>query len=380
VTLALSAIAASNPAYASPIRGSNPNRWKSYPTAYAASISVTDPTYAYDMDNATYAAFRYAGADGYFELKTFKTPTWGGGATPSTINSVDLKIRYSTTLSSKDDKYRIVYYVGTAGPVVLKDWGRDATPLDTYVWTGVSEPTDGTWTWTDIGDIRVRFETDRVGGGDSGGNVNLHEVWAAVISPDTKLSVDPAQIIDDTKVVDSSVTFKLKVSEIYDFAGIEIKIKWNPNVLNVTHPWISGIVNSPTDPGNITVGPFFPSNSFLWYNASGINASEPTVNKQYIWVSFTLPMGTPKGGGLSGTGFVLQIDFTVVGIGTTDIILYDVELGDTYAQNIPSINENGYFSNVGVPEFPLGLIMEIALGVSIITIWLKKKRRFTTPT
>lgn len=374
--LPLPIAAISNLAYASPIRSSNPNQYHARPTANTVTvIPVSFPANASDVDNATYAISDYTAGDGSFELHTFNTPTLGGGATPTVISSVNLKIRYSTTISSKDDVYRIVYYVGASGPVVLKAWTRDATALSTYVWTSISEPTDTVWSWTDIGNIRVRFETNRVGGSDAGGDLDVYEVWASAVAPDPKVSVFPPSIIDGTKIPGSTVTYKLNVSNVFDLAGIEFKLKWNPNILDITSPWVSGMIASPLTPGNITRGAFFPS-AFLWTNSSGINAGEP-VNKQWIWISFTLPLGTPFGGGKSGTGVLLNIDFNVTGTGFTDLVLFETNIGDTWAEDIPKTLEDGYFSNPGAPEFPFGLMVEIALGVSIFAIWWKKKRRVT---
>jgi hypothetical protein len=144
-------------------------------------VTVTDPTYAYDQNLTTYAHFLYSGVDAYpaFELHTFDISE---ANTSQPIIRVDIKMKYSTTISSKDDMYRIGIYVGGYGPTVLKDFTRDNTPLDVYNWTNVADPSPGGWSWADIADLKITVDVEKTGGPDSGGDFYEYEAWVIVIS------------------------------------------------------------------------------------------------------------------------------------------------------------------------------------------------------
>ena len=97
---------------------------ESHPSNYSTDLTVADPGNALDGDGATWASFVYSSASGSFSLYNFTSPvqypSLNTAPLPS-ITSVDFSMRYNTSLNTGnlDDNYRIVYYVGSSGPVTL---------------------------------------------------------------------------------------------------------------------------------------------------------------------------------------------------------------------------------------------------------------------
>jgi hypothetical protein len=157
------------------------NVYQSYPTTHAET-AVTNPLNAYDGNNATYASF-LTDTDHYFYLETFTTPS----AEP--IGRVDLKVRYSAAAVSLpteglDDRYRISQTVSPSSSwAVLQDWStsnEEIYPAEYFVWDNQPEPNDGSWSWTDVSNLIIRFDSDLVGLDDGNRYVRIYEAWARV--------------------------------------------------------------------------------------------------------------------------------------------------------------------------------------------------------
>jgi len=215
--------------------------FESNPTSDAITgLTVTNPTNAYDGSLDTYAIFKYTGVTGTFELKGFNIT----GYQFDTIAWVDFKISYKA-VGSTDDQYRIIYYVGATGPVTLQNWvgGSDAQfppPLETVkqshrAFSNQSEPTDDVWSWSDIADLRIIFETQTVGAGDAAKSVTVYEVWLTVYSvyplplPPEGVSVQPSVIIG----LHAGATFfvDLYMVNVTDLWGFEFKLDYDTTVL-----------------------------------------------------------------------------------------------------------------------------------------------------
>jgi hypothetical protein len=147
------------------------------PTDYNANITVTTPLRAFDKNNSTKASLTYAQGTvdanyGNFTMLSFESQT-------GQILQVDLKMRFNATAAS-DDQYRIVYYVSpSTAKQVLLDWTSAAQPLSTVTWANRAEPNDGTWSWTDVNNINFMIETKRVGASDNK-RIDVWEAWASV--------------------------------------------------------------------------------------------------------------------------------------------------------------------------------------------------------
>jgi hypothetical protein len=144
-------------------------------TVTGALTGLTFPERAYDNDNATYASLIVSSASTtYVTFHTFTTP----GLTTN-VAQVDVKIRFSAT-AVPVDVYRITQGVGpsTANATIV-DWNSvGIAAATTFSYDNRAEPNDGVWTWTDIQNMRVRFESDDQT--TEVQTVRAYEVWANV--------------------------------------------------------------------------------------------------------------------------------------------------------------------------------------------------------
>jgi len=218
------------------------NPFESGPTTHTA-VGTTTPS---NLQNArdgsldTYGSFGY-GTTGNVEYMTF---TQAPSAFP--ISWVDFKISYrasGTTITN--DRYRIVYYVGSAGPVILQDWvnGTTGAKFDNdagqaqRAWSLQTEPNDGAWDWTDIGNVRLRVETQRVGT-DDGQRVFLYEVWLSVYSgplpPQGAVSIQPSSILGLT--AGSTFFVDVYATNVINLWGYQFTITYDTSILTALDP------------------------------------------------------------------------------------------------------------------------------------------------
>jgi hypothetical protein len=113
----------------------------------------------------------------------------------------------------------------------------------------------------------------------------------------------------------------LPYTPIYDLYGFEFKVKFNPAV-------VQAVV--------IGNGGFMPSNAIVWANVTDNTAG-------FAWFSLTMPFGAPKG--VSGSGSLATITFTVMGVGACGFDIYDTLMGNRYATPIVHEIMNGFFAN-----------------------------------
>jgi hypothetical protein len=299
--------------------------FESNPTNHDISgVSVTTPTFAYDGDFDYRASFKYD-VTGYFELNTFTN------APPTTfdVGWVDIKIRYDAAAAT-NDRYRIVYYVGVAGPVVLKEWSSAAPAIDSQftlaqTWHNQPEPTDGTWDWTDVGDVRVRFETELVSTKD-GKSINAYEVWLSIYPTPLPpagpaISVQPSALISeafyDIFFVDVYVT------DVSAMLSYEFTLYYNTSVLWAEQYW--------------TYSPFF-------------NPWPSEINNTGGYVSVAYSMAMAEAVGFTGSTPIARIYFSVVGDGTSLLDLRNTILPDVHAAPIPHTEHDGFFANVATHD------------------------------
>ncbi len=289
-------------------------------------------------------------------MKTFTKPS------SNLIISVDFKMNYEAD-SDASAIYRIVYYVGTSGPVVLVAWTSAAHAQATVTWSSQAEPNDGTWTWTDVGNIRVIVEAANPSGGKAA-YFDEYETWVTVTTysyTTGTMFVDPASLTDPS----SPFTVDINVSNVEDLYGWEFKLYYNSTILS----------NS-----SVTEGAFLSSAGSTFFNVLN-NTDTYNATHGRFWVSCTLLGHTA---GKTGNGTLATITFTVDGnAGTTPLALDDTKLvGYVFAYStLVQMSHNTTDGQVSitstVPEFPLGAALELALAGLIIYIWRRSKH---TPT
>jgi hypothetical protein len=335
-----------NTAYANPMTA-----YDSRPTTHTTTggLTVTTPSNAYDGSLTTAASFEYDAVTGSFEVKTFTQPS------SDPIAFVDFKMDYEAT--SGDGTYKIVYYVGTTGPVVLVDTTSAAHAKATVTWSDQPEPIDGVWSWADINSVRIIVQTG-VGGGKAD-KFDEYEAWVTVTTYSKgTISVSPASLTDPS----SPFTVDIDIASVDDLYGWEFKLYYNSTILSN---------------GAVSEGSFLSSaGSTVFLEIDNTDTYNATHGR--FWVTCTLTGDTA---GASGSGTLANIAFTVDGPGgTTALDLVDTKLvGYEYSTKtliqMEHFATDGSVTISGVPEFPLGAALEISLVGVIVYIWWRGKRK-----
>ncbi|MBW2982219.1 hypothetical protein KY343_05040 [Candidatus Woesearchaeota archaeon] len=195
------------------------------PTAFTDNNAIgTNPANAYDNNFATFASFDL-----------------GTGANPGTL---DYRV-YTNLLSKTISKVNVTFDLAVAGTTddmwglqysdnAGTNWynlkalatGNQLRTNLTYSVIEQSAGEDGTWTFTEIqNDLRIRIQTDRIGGAD-GGTFYIYETWAAVNYTDNYPNVSlnsPANGIIFTAT--NNVTFNCSAAD--DYGLTNITFYWN---------------------------------------------------------------------------------------------------------------------------------------------------------
>jgi len=281
----------------------------SYPSNYATNGSVTNPSYAYDKDQTT-AAIYNIGANPYpgftwFEVNTFNTTI----PKPYYVLGIDVKMNYSVTLSGA--QYRILLNVGSKYST-LQSWTsmQKATP-SVKTWSGLSEPDDNVWDWTDISNIRLVVETRKTQSAGTG-TFKEYESWAS--PPVDRLVIS------------------VGVENAKRLLSYQFSLKWSGPIFNVT---------------KVAEGPFLKKGgetSFISRIDNGVKGNRTIAGCTLRNVSPTLlPPTTPRG--LDGDGVLAYIEFQVENYGSSNLTLYRTKLKDSFDTKPTHITTDGYFSN-----------------------------------
>lgn len=333
--------------------------YTSSPTTHVLIGSVTSPTSAYDGDNATTASFRADAANG-LEVKTFST---AGAPTTEFIAFVDFKMRFSADAGCS---FRILYYVSpSATAVVLQDWTTAAFALNTYMWQTQSETNDGTWNWTDIGNIRFIVEGRADGGVGGAQNFYEYEAWVSVYSyRKPTVWVNPASQTNPA----SPFSVTIDIATVDDLYGWEFKLYYNKTILTIT---------------TVTLGPLL-NNTVGTANTWGIIRNQTdnwNATHGLVWAAQTI-LGDLTGA-TTDSGTLATLTFTTDGpVGTTPLDLVDTKLLCYESSFTPRLAYMTHDTTDGsvtisavVPEFPMGFALEVALIVVVIYAWQRKRRK-----
>lgn len=274
------------------------NPYESNPTVDTfIGISPTGATTnAYDGDISSRVSFQYgASSSGYFNVSSFKN------ATSFTVAWVDFKICYVAEAST-DDRYRIIYRVGNSEPAVLQDWvggasaafGDPASP-PIRVWNNRTEPNDGVWNFTDVGDLQISFETNGVNTNDAK-SIFLYEIWLTIYAvppaPTPLLpsgaSVQPATI--HNVAAGNIVYVDIYVANVTRMNGYQFKLGFDPSVLTP-----------------IEYLPYHPFTNWVFSD----------IQADYVFEAYLAGLGSAEG--FSGDGPLGRIYFGVVADGTTKL-------------------------------------------------------------
>lgn len=353
-----------SPVYASP--GTGLAMYKA--TSHLSSGLLGEGRYpekAYDWNNGTYHNWKVANEPDYFRLSGYTTTGTGTVPPPAgtNITFVDFgMIWYSGASGGDDDEYRIMLFVG-AGFVILQDWTASGnSDPTTTVWLDLTEPNDGTWDTTELGSIQFRIDVRMIGSKDQY-TFYLYETWVRVFYYTySTVWVNPA-----SQSVGTSFSIDIDISTVDDLYGWEFKLYYDTTIITAT---------------SVTNGTFLSQseakNSF--FSAIEVDDSYNSTHGR-VWASSTL-LGVVQG--TSGSGTLATISFNIDSSDTsplnlTDTYLTAYEYGTNrlYMQNHQVTH--GEVTVTGVPEFPFGAALEIALAATVIFVWTRKRRK-TKPT
>jgi len=312
--------------------------FESNPTSHDIDVlTVTTPADSYDRQLDTWAQFRYTGVTGSFELKSFNTT----GHQFDTIGWVDIKISYKAG-ASVDDQYRINYTVGTTTQwFVLQDWvnGSDAqfrpvTGTQAHRdWSMRAEPIDGVWTWADIGNLRIMFETRQVDTADAAQYVTVYEVWLSVYQspkPPDGVSVQPASIVETLNP--GSIFFvDLYAVGVTNLWGFEFKLDYDTNVLTAL---------------DISLGHEY----FGYHPLNDKLTGEIRDDLGYVSLVFHSYFGDPVG--FTGNTSMVRLYFSVDAKGESALHFSKAVLSDTSGKQISKPVADGLFRNVDPGSIP----------------------------
>jgi PKD repeat protein len=289
---------------------------------------------AYDGDWDTQCNFKYGFGDGYLEFSGFNSVS-----TPFEIWWVDFKVSYKATGTTgvSDEKYRIVYYVGDSptgdNTVVLQDWVSGGAAKFNHngmqsnqAWSRQDEPNDFTWDWTDIGNVKVRIETDQVTTNHLQ-TFTLYEVWLSIYPaplPPTGLSVQPSFV----NVSAGEVFFvDVYIADALFLWGYQFEIRYNTAIL--------------------TASEFYTYSPFTEQYPSGIEDDPWSNGTGRVYVAFSAFLGDNVG--FTGNTPVNRVYFQVDAQGESSLHLTQVFLADASGAQVIVDQADGRFDNRATP-------------------------------
>jgi len=171
---------------------------------------------------------------------------------------------------------------------------------DERAWSKVDEPNDHVWDWTDIGNVKVRVETNTVGVGEDStlNKIYVYEIWLTIYRgaypPEGPgVSIKPPVVLGLT--TDNYFFVDVFVTDVVRMHGFQFLIYYDTTVLTALELSQDIIYN-----------PFFLA-----------GPSEVRDDLGYVSVAYSSYMGDPVG--FTGSGPVLRIYFKVDSEGTSTI-------------------------------------------------------------
>lgn len=139
--------------------------------------------------------------------------------------------------------------------------------------------------------------------------------------------VDPSNITDTTTTPSENITIEVKISNITDLYGFDIRLSWNVSILNYT----SHIVKIPVEtyPDGILHQPILPI-------MNEVNTSMGT---------FVLVYSSLNAPSFNGSGTVFEMTFTVLEYGECTLNINNSDLSNRKGGPIGHTVSDGYFSN-----------------------------------
>lgn len=216
----------------------------------------------------------------------------------------------------------------------------------TVTWEDQPEPTNDVWDWSEIHNIRFVVETSRSGGADAGCLFREYEAWVVVYAPKAELRIIP----ENTTAVSpgSSFTININATDVLDLASYEFTITYNTVVLNCTG--------------------YSSKSPFTKYWAAFIDDPNGRMG-----MSYSMELGTTVG--ISGDKAVASVTFKVITTAGSLLDLQSIGFSTAKGVEIPHDVYDGYYNREAIPEFPLGMAIELALIAAVAYVWWKRRSK-----
>ena len=187
--------------------------------------------------------------------------------------------------------------------------------------------------------------------------------------------------------INTSILVQINITNVIGMQGYVINMSWDPTILRVTEV-----------PSDVGVRPLYPSYGTTYYglsrgsflNTGSDNFGVREVNNTLgtIWYLWQI---RSSGGGMSGSGVLVTINFTILRLGTTKIELtspanavyekdpnYDTtksRLQNATDMTLISHEEiEGVVSDL-IPEFPPPLVLLLFMIATLMAVIIRKRRR-----
>jgi len=148
-------------------------------------------------------------------------------------------------------------------------------------------------------------------------------VSPVIANPGTRIYVDPRYVKDTAKTPGTNFTVNINVAEVSGLLAYDFKLKYDTAVLNAT---------------KIEVGSFFDPDYTVFRKIP------PPYDLGYAQLGVTQIYGEP---GVSGSGTLAIVTFTVISTGESKLELYNTKLSAGVEQPISHETYHGHFSNTG---------------------------------
>lgn len=164
---------------------------------------------AYDQNNGTSAM-----EDGVKITNDIYYFSWGNASGSGTILQLDIRL-YLDLVGLSDDELTITVLIGgsTCPETAFIDYTNGTTGMEIFL-NDVTEPRDGSWNWTDIGNIDLRLEGTKTGGFDPINDYEIFEVWgwAYTGNPDYELDFEYSWTAADSDETNENISIYVQTA------------------------------------------------------------------------------------------------------------------------------------------------------------------------
>jgi len=164
---------------------------------------------------------------------------------------------------------------------------------------------------------------------------------ASNTSSQMTLRITPSALINNSEVEGEGFVVNVTALNAVSLHGFSFEVIYDPNIIECTHIENDGLMSAF---GNTTL--------FLTIdNANG---------RTYVSVNLTSPEAVA-----SGKGSLIELSFSVKGVGETNIGLANVLVHDSNGASLPCLTVDGYFNNKLILDFAMPFVLFAVTFVSV---------------